>query len=255
MNPWADELTFTADRPRTRRDHEKYLTLIDAIALLHQYQRPMECSPDNSRPSMAPTSPTQLRQGFLAQTPSENVAANEGCFIRVTLDDIALANRLAPELLGRALDELPPQTRRVYEMVKVLVREKCDGGAMGQRFAFFSRVEVRRRLGWNTTQIRFHLERLRELEYVAARYGRPGSAYQYELLADCRKSQEAAHIGLLDVEKLRLRQATCRGKRAPVGGCRETTRQGQDVEEPYLALNLSAGQEFASGQLAAEAAS
>jgi len=37
---------------------------------------------------------------------------------------IALANRLAPELLGRALDELPPQTRRVYETVKALVREK-----------------------------------------------------------------------------------------------------------------------------------
>ena len=34
-------------------------------------------------------------------------------FIRVTLDDIALANRLAPELLGRSLDELPPQTRRL----------------------------------------------------------------------------------------------------------------------------------------------
>ncbi|MCZ7591505.1 MAG: hypothetical protein M5U15_04835 [Kiritimatiellae bacterium] len=39
VNPWADQLTFTADRPRTRRDHEKYLTLIDAIALLHQHQR------------------------------------------------------------------------------------------------------------------------------------------------------------------------------------------------------------------------
>ena len=33
VNPYADELTFTAERTRTRRDHEKYLTLIDAIAL------------------------------------------------------------------------------------------------------------------------------------------------------------------------------------------------------------------------------
>ena len=88
VNPFADELTFTAERTRTRRDHEKYLTLIDAIALLHQYQRPTERDPATSE---------------------------SGEFIRVTLDDIALANRLAPELLGRSLDELPPQTRRLFE--------------------------------------------------------------------------------------------------------------------------------------------
>ncbi|HEV2680450.1 MAG TPA: toprim domain-containing protein, partial [Rhodanobacter sp.] len=41
VNPYADQLTFMDDRTRTRRDHEKYLTLIDTIALLHQYQRPI----------------------------------------------------------------------------------------------------------------------------------------------------------------------------------------------------------------------
>ena len=34
-------------------------------------------------------------------------------YIEVTLDDIATANRLAHEVLGRSLDELPPQTRRL----------------------------------------------------------------------------------------------------------------------------------------------
>ena len=38
----------------------------------------------------------------------------------MTLDDIALANRLALELLGRSLDELPPQTRRLLETIKGL---------------------------------------------------------------------------------------------------------------------------------------
>ena len=33
VNPYADRLTFLDDRTRTRRDHEKYLTLIDTIAL------------------------------------------------------------------------------------------------------------------------------------------------------------------------------------------------------------------------------
>ena len=38
-NDFAPRLTFTSERTRTRRDHEKYLTLIDTIALLHQHQR------------------------------------------------------------------------------------------------------------------------------------------------------------------------------------------------------------------------
>ena len=38
-NPYADALTFPDGRTRSRRDHEKYLTLIDTIALLHQHQR------------------------------------------------------------------------------------------------------------------------------------------------------------------------------------------------------------------------
>lgn len=38
-NPYARELTFLDRQIKTRRDHMKYLTLIRAIALLHQYQR------------------------------------------------------------------------------------------------------------------------------------------------------------------------------------------------------------------------
>jgi DNA primase catalytic core len=50
LNPYADRLTFLSDKTRTRRDHEKYLTLIDAIALLHQYQpQPLTRSWPNSR--------------------------------------------------------------------------------------------------------------------------------------------------------------------------------------------------------------
>ena len=220
VNDYAEELTFTAERTRTRRDHEKYLTLIDAIALLHQRQRP-----------------TETREAAGRAVP----------FIRATLDDIALANRLAPELLGRSLDELPPQTRRVFEAIKQIVRERCDAEQIEQRVAFFSRREIRARLGWGVTQVRAHLERLRDLEYIEARFGRPGSSYQYELLADCRETADKAHIGLLDVEKLKLRRATCREKTPPVGRCRNAFRQVQGVEEEALEVNLSACRDRASG--------
>jgi len=76
----------------------KYLTLIRSVALLHQYQRP-------------------------AKTVQHNGRAVE--YIEVTLNDIAVANRLAHEILGRSLDELPPQTRRLLLTVDEMVTAEC----------------------------------------------------------------------------------------------------------------------------------
>ena len=64
-NPFARHLTFTSGRTRTRRDHEKYLTLIDTIALLHQHQR---------------------------ETVKHQVSGREVEMLPVTLDDIEAAN-------------------------------------------------------------------------------------------------------------------------------------------------------------------
>jgi len=42
--PWAEQLTFRDDQTWMRREHAKYLALIAASALLHQYQRPRRCA-------------------------------------------------------------------------------------------------------------------------------------------------------------------------------------------------------------------
>jgi len=147
VNPFAPGLTFPSERTRARRDHEKYLTLIDAIALLHQHQRPIRKHTNGGRTLE---------------------------YVEVMRDDIALANELAPEVLGRSLDELPPQTRALLAHVRALVREK-QGGA-------FTRRELRAQCGWSLTQTRLHLERLVDLEYLAVRCGRLGSQFVYELL-------------------------------------------------------------------------
>ncbi|MDA3872789.1 MAG: hypothetical protein PF795_02380 [Kiritimatiellae bacterium] len=67
------------------------------------------------------------------------------------------------------------------------------------------------------TQVRAHLERLRELEYIAARYGRPGSAFQYELLIDPQTDGGTDRVGLLDPEKLRACPASGGVRCEPVG--------------------------------------
>jgi hypothetical protein len=122
-------------------------------------------------------------------------------FIEVTLDDIALANELAPEILGRSLDELPPQTRRLLDYIRDLMKQKRQGQKGSA--ATFSRRELRDHCGWSLTQVRVHLERLVELEYLAIRHGRLGSQFAYEVLFDITLPEAVAHIGLIDTAKLR----------------------------------------------------
>jgi len=175
-NPYARHLTFTSGRTRTRRDHEKYLTLIDTIALLHQHQR---------------------------QTITHEVNGHEVEMLPVTLEDIAAANRIAPEVLGRSLDELPPQTRRLLEFIKTHVRAKMQAEQIEQKLARFTRREIREATGWSGTQIRRHLDHLVDLEHIAARGGRNGILMQYELLTESAATATGYHINLIDVEKLR----------------------------------------------------
>jgi hypothetical protein len=175
-NPFARELTFTSGRTRTRRDHEKYLTLIDTIALLHQHQR----------------------EAITHQVNGRTVE-----MLPVTLADIEAANRIAPEVLGRSLDELPPQTRRLLDGIKSLIVAKLASEAVEQRLCLFSRRELREATGWSAMQIRRHLERLIELEYVGVRGGRNGIAMKYELLIDANEKSEGYRVGLIDTAKLK----------------------------------------------------
>jgi len=178
-NPFARHLTFTSGRTRTRRDHEKYLTLIDTIALLHQHQRePVRHEVNGRTIEMLP----------------------------VTLADIEAANQIAPEVLGRSLDELPPQTRRLLESIKTLIRARMKTEATEQRTILFSRRELREFTNWSHMQIRRHLERLLDLEHLAVRGGRNGTALKYELLTEAEAETGAYHIGLIDVAELRKKQ-------------------------------------------------
>jgi DNA primase catalytic core len=173
LNPYAPSLTFPSGRTRNRRDHEKYLTLIDSIALLHQHQRPKG---------------------------SYELGGRTLEYVPVTLDDIALANELAPEVLGRSLDELPPQTRTVLGHIRTLMRAKRE---KTKGVDSFTRRELHGACGWSFTQLRIHLERLIEQEYVAVHSGRMGSQFVYELLIDLDAPEHTAHVPLLDVETLK----------------------------------------------------
>lgn len=176
INPYADQLTFLDDKTRTRRDHEKYLTLIDSIALLHQYQREVNTIQHND----------QIID-----------------YVEVTLADIDMANRLAHEILGRTLDELPPQTRTLLKHIQALVQGECQQQDIDQRDFRFSRRHIRGFTQWSDGQLKIHCKRLEEMEYLLVHRGGRGQSMEYELLYSGDIDSHAAHMmGLLDVEPL-----------------------------------------------------
>ncbi|HTS46965.1 MAG TPA: CHC2 zinc finger domain-containing protein [Bryobacteraceae bacterium] len=141
-NPYARDLTFPDHRTRTRRDHMKYLTLIRAIALLHQHQRTVK-------------------------------TARGVSYIEATPEDIQTADRLMKSLLERSLDELPPQTRKLLDLITQMVN--------GRKDYRFSRRDVREHTQWGHTQLKIHLHRLEELEYLIVHQGGRGQSFVYEL--------------------------------------------------------------------------
>jgi hypothetical protein len=182
VNPYADQLTFLDDKTRMRRDHMKYLTLIRAIALLHQHQRPVKT--------------VEHRGQTLA-------------YIEATRDDIALANTIAHDVLGRTLDELPPQTRRLLTLLRGWVDERSIALEMPPREFRFTRKEARDALRWGDTQMKLHLSRLVELEYLMLH--RRGTTFAYELVYDGQ--DDGRHLsGLINVDDINVTDYD--GKRA-----------------------------------------
>ena len=181
LNPYAQFLTFPDQTTRLRRDHEKYLTLIDTIAFLHQHQRDVKC----------------------AQRAGDN---NENIieYIEVTLADIELANRIAHDVLGRSLDELPPQTRRLLTLIDAHVVAECERQAIKRADFRFSRRALREAITWGDTQLRLHLERLVDLEYLLAHREGPGGKYVYELAYAVSSETHAQVAGLIDIDALRV---------------------------------------------------
>ena len=195
VNPYAPRLTFLDDKTRTRRDHMKYLTLIRTVALLHQHQRELK---------------TVERRGKVV------------AYVEATLDDIATANRLAHQVLGRSLDELAPQTRRLLMLLDKMVAEACAREHSSRRDYRFSRRAVREYTGWSHTQVHVHMARLLEYEYVLAHRGGRGQSYEYELVYGGQGKDGVPFLaGLIDVEALETEAGTAgtvRASGAGIGG-------------------------------------
>ena len=99
VNPFMEWLTYPTERLLFRREQQKYLSLMNAIALLHQHQR-------------------EVKREVEGDVEVE--------YIEVTVADVALANLLAQDVLSRALDELAPPVRGMYDELRALCVKRAD---------------------------------------------------------------------------------------------------------------------------------
>ena len=217
VNPFARQLTFLDDKTRTRRDHEKYLRLIVSIALLHQYQREVKTKYRNEKPLP---------------------------YIEVTRGDIATANRLAAEILGRCLDELAPQTRRFLSLLDDMVKRFCEEKKTARVDHRFTQRDARAFTGWSQFQVKAHLARLADLEYVLVHRGGRGQSFVYELLYEGQgRNGKPFLMGLMDADTLTA-PAGYDGNREHENGRREHEKAGREqAGSPVGAPKLQGGSE------------
>ncbi len=172
-NPFAKSLRFESSRTRTRRDHMKYLTLIRAIALLHQHQRPVK----------------------EIEHRGERVR-----YIEVVREDIEVADRLAKVVLKNCLDEMPPQTRALLGEIDEMVTAMAKSLGIERAAVRFTRRDIRERTRLSLTQLRVHVGRLEELEYLLIHAGGGKRRFVYELALEAGASNVAYDSNLAGSE-------------------------------------------------------
>jgi DNA primase len=166
-------VTFTRDlklvwpysRLQMRREQKKFVSLVKAITLLHQYQR--------KTGSMKRLDGTKLD------------------YVQATQRDVDLALELGRETFARNVDDVSPIGRKLLAEIVALVNEKYnDLKATDPKSDLlmsgvpFMRKELRERIGWSEPQVRRNIDHLVELGYIGRINGRQGSTFRYLLLDD-----------------------------------------------------------------------
>jgi DNA-binding MarR family transcriptional regulator len=154
VNPFTDGLKFAAHRIESRREHEKYLSLIEAIAFLKQHQREIKRLPSEGR---------------------------ELEYIEVTREDIAEADKLMSEAVGAQGEELSGPSRQLLVLIAQMVEKRASELEIDPRAFQFNRRDIREYTGWSDNQIKAHIKRLEELEQLTVKAGERGRMYRYQL--------------------------------------------------------------------------
>jgi len=152
-------LSFPTTWIRTRRDQERFLSLIEVITHLHQYQRKIEKDPN---------------------TGTE--------YIKSTQKDYEIAYNLSKIALLDTLNDLPRPTKAFYNILEEAVSKKAVTSQKDREDFTFRRRDIREWLSLPDHVVKRHMRLLEELEYVNVKRDTKNGYMSYTLLPHNRES-------------------------------------------------------------------
>jgi len=150
-------------RLQMRREQGKFISLVKALVILHQYQR---------------------KTGTLKRIDGTKME-----YVQAMQKDVDIALELGKDIFARNIDDVSPTGRTLLKAIVELVKEKYKALNLsdpktdrGLSDIHYTRKELRQRIGWSETQVRRNIDHLVELGYIGRIAGRHGSTFRYVLI-------------------------------------------------------------------------
>jgi len=148
LNTFSKYFSFNTRSHQARREHQMYLTLLNCITLLNQFQR-------------------------------EKVYKDGETYIKTHPIDIALCNFLARFIFSRSLEHLPPQTTLfMISLVKHFLEEAKKSMIEFEQIWFY-RKDARDITNLSNTRTHEHINRMVDHEILTSRRDANGISYRF----------------------------------------------------------------------------
>jgi DNA primase catalytic core len=186
VNPFAEALSFPTRQMRSRRDHERFLDLIAAVAHLRQYQKPLHTS------------------------------AGEGGIEYIGCDetDYRIAYSIMKAVLPSTLGGFPRGAVSLYEAVRSVARAKGREEGLRAEEVTVSQRQVREAGGFGQRWVKRYMHLLVDYEYLQVVGGRGrGSRWAYRLVKD----EPLREVDLSPIRAPEEVAALVRGESGPSG--------------------------------------
>jgi len=149
--PYVKLIEFPSAWLRGRRDNDRFISLIEGVAFLHQHQRKISRSKDQE-------------------------------YIEASLEDYAIAYDLAHQIFAQSGSDLPKPVAEFLGQMEAVVHAEAQRRKTDVEDIWFTRRMVREGSKLPDHLIKRYMREIEELEYVEVRRSSHGCSFQYRLL-------------------------------------------------------------------------
>ncbi len=168
--PFVDHIEFPVAWLRGRRDNDRFLSLIEGLAFLHQHQRRVSLDGNTE-------------------------------YIEASIEDYAHAYDLAHQVFAQASSDLPKPVADFLAQLEKIVPQKAREAKLAPDTFTFTRRDIREAVNLPDYMVKRYMRAIEELEYVQVQRAPQGGSYRYKMAETVKKPR---HLdGLMRPEALR----------------------------------------------------